>query len=81
MYNKEAPCLPYSMENIVRKRKRSVADEAYDNSEELISDSSSEDDIAKDPMIKVKKTQTKPPQTTGSRMNGRGRGRGKAAKK
>ena len=81
MYNKKSPCLPYAVENVVRKRKQSVAGDPYDDDEELNSDSSSESDISKDPMIKRKKTQMKPSQTTGSKATGRGRGRGKAAKK
>ena len=80
-YNKKSPCLPYSVESIVQKRKQSIAADMYDDSEEMNGDSSSEDDVSKDPMVKRKKTQTKPPQATGSRVNGRGRGRGKAAKK
>lgn len=79
-YNKEAPCLPYSIESVVRKRLRSVADEAYDESEELNGDSSNEEDISKDPMIKMKKPQTKSLQTEGSKRGGRGRGRAKSQK-
>ena len=66
---------------MVKKRKRSVADEEYEDKEELNSDSSNEDDISKDPMIKMKKAPTKPLPAIRGKANGRGRGRGKAARK
>lgn len=68
------------MENVVKKRTQSVTDERFEDGEESNSDSSNEDDISKDPMIKMKKAQTRPAEAGGG-TNGRTKGKGKAVKK